>query len=82
MLLFVYIRSTSNIYWFIGIWIRCQQIQTNRYLVTFGYSQYLVQHLMNDPEGEKTTIGSYLVITTNHGGVPFPVLAGMVLQNQ
>jgi hypothetical protein len=24
MLLFVYIRSTSNIYWFIGIGIRCQ----------------------------------------------------------
>ena len=34
MLLFVNIRSTSNIYWFIGIWIRCQQIQTNSYLVT------------------------------------------------
>ncbi len=32
MLLFVSIRSTSNIYWFIGIRIR---IQTNSYLVTF-----------------------------------------------
>jgi hypothetical protein len=25
----------------------------NSYLVTFGYTQYLVQHLMNDPEGKK-----------------------------
>ena len=36
MLLFVYIRSTSNIYWFIGIRIRWQQIQTNSYSVTFN----------------------------------------------
>jgi hypothetical protein len=28
MLLFIYIQSTSNIYWFIGIQICCQQIQT------------------------------------------------------
>ena len=35
MLLFVYIQSTSNIYWFIGIQVCCQQIQTNSYLVTF-----------------------------------------------
>jgi hypothetical protein len=35
MLLFVPIRSTSNIYWFIGVRIRCQQIQTNSYSVTF-----------------------------------------------
>ncbi len=28
----------------------------NSYSVTFDYSQYLVQHLMNDPEGKKTTI--------------------------
>ncbi len=35
MLLFVSIRSTLNIYWFIGIRIRCQQIQTNSYSVTF-----------------------------------------------
>ena len=38
MLLFVNIWSTANIYWFIGIRIRCQQIQTNNYLVTFEYS--------------------------------------------
>ncbi len=36
-LLFVYIQSTSNIYWLIGIWIHCQWIQTNTYLVTFDY---------------------------------------------
>ena len=35
MLLFISIRSTSNIYWFIGIRIRCQRIQTNSYSVTF-----------------------------------------------
>ncbi len=34
MLLFVYIRSTSNIYWFISILIRCQQIPKNSYSVT------------------------------------------------
>ncbi len=38
MLLFVYIWSTSNIYWFIGIQIRCKQIPTKSYLVTFDYS--------------------------------------------
>ncbi len=52
-LLFVYIWSTSNIYWFIGIWICCQWIQTNSYSVTLGYTQYLVLQLMNDPEGKK-----------------------------
>jgi len=35
MLLFISIWSTSNIYWFIGIRIRCQWIQTNSYSVTF-----------------------------------------------
>ncbi len=63
LLLFIYIRSTSNIYLFMGIRICCQQIQTNSYSVTFGYSQYLVQNLMNDPEGRKTTIRRYLVYT-------------------
>jgi hypothetical protein len=37
-LIFVYIRSISNIYWFIGIRIHCQQIQMNSYSVTFDYS--------------------------------------------
>ncbi len=55
MLLFVYIRSTSNIYWFIGIQIRCQQIQMNSYSVTFDYLQYLVQHSMNNPEAKKNS---------------------------
>jgi len=45
---------------FIGIRIHCQQMQTNSYSVTFGYSQYLVQHSMNDPEDRKTTIRRYL----------------------
>jgi hypothetical protein len=53
MLLFVYIWSNLNIYRFIGIWICCQWIQTNSYSVIFDYLQYLVQHLMNDPEGKK-----------------------------
>ena len=61
MLLLVSIWSTSNIYSFIGIRIRCQRIQTNSYSVTFGYSQYLVIHSRNDPEGRKTTICHYLV---------------------
>ncbi len=38
IVLFVNIRSTLNIYWFIGIRIRCQQIQTNNYSFTFDYS--------------------------------------------
>ncbi len=29
--------SNSNIYWFIGTWIRCQQIQTMSYSVTLDY---------------------------------------------
>jgi hypothetical protein len=37
MLLFIYIRSTLNIYWFIGIQICCQQMQLNSYLVTFDH---------------------------------------------
>ena len=37
MLLFVNIRSTSNMYMFIGIQICCQQIQTKSYSFTFDY---------------------------------------------
>jgi hypothetical protein len=37
-LIFIYIPSNLNIYWFISIWIHCQQIQMNSYLVTFDYS--------------------------------------------
>ena len=37
MVIFIYIWSNSNIYWFIGIQIRCQQIQTKSYSVTFDY---------------------------------------------
>ncbi len=60
-LLFIYIWSTSNIYCFISIQIRCQRILTNSHSVTFGNSQYLVQYLLNDTEGKKTTIHHYLV---------------------
>ncbi len=38
MLLYVNPRSTSNIYWFISIWIRCQQIPMNSYSDTLDYS--------------------------------------------
>jgi len=62
MLLFINIWSTSNIYWFIGIRIHCQGIQTNSYLVIFGYTQYLAQHSMNNPEGKKSTIRCYLIV--------------------
>ncbi len=37
-LIFVYIRSNSNIYWLTGIRIRCQRTQMNSYSVTFDYS--------------------------------------------
>ncbi len=37
-LIFIYIRSNLNIYWFIGIQFRCQQIQMNSFSVTFDYS--------------------------------------------
>jgi hypothetical protein len=30
-LIFIYIRYNLNIYWFIGILIHCQRIQTNSY---------------------------------------------------
>jgi hypothetical protein len=36
-LILIYIRSNSNIYWFISIWIRYQQIQMKSYSVTFDY---------------------------------------------
>jgi len=36
-LILIYIRSNSNIYWFISIRIRCQQIQMKSYSVTFDY---------------------------------------------
>jgi len=63
MLLFIYIQSTSHIYWFIGIWIHCQwkQIQIYSYSVTFDYLWYSVRYSMNKPEGKKTTIRRYLV---------------------
>jgi len=38
IVLFINIRSTSNIYWFIGIRIRCQRIETKNYSFTFDYS--------------------------------------------
>jgi hypothetical protein len=34
-LVFIYIWSNSNIYWFISIQIHCQRIQTKSYSVTF-----------------------------------------------
>ena len=37
IVLFVNIRSTLNIYWFIGIQIRWQRIQTNNCSFTFDY---------------------------------------------
>ncbi len=36
-LIFIYIWSNSNIYWFMGIQIRCPQTQTQSYSVTFNY---------------------------------------------
>jgi hypothetical protein len=37
MLLFKYIQSNLNIYWFVGIQFHCQQIQSNGYSVTFTF---------------------------------------------
>jgi hypothetical protein len=48
MLLFINILSTSNIYWFIGIQICCQRIQTNNYSFIFDYS---VRYSMSETEG-------------------------------
>jgi hypothetical protein len=56
MLLFIYIQSTLNTDWFMGIRISCQWIQMNSYSVTFDYSWYLVRYLMNKPKGKKPTI--------------------------
>ncbi len=36
-LILIYIWSKSNIYWFIGIQIHCQQIPMKSYLVTLDY---------------------------------------------
>ncbi len=50
-LMFVYIWSNLNIYWFIGIQICCQQIQMISYSVTFDYSKYSVSYSMSNNEG-------------------------------
>jgi len=50
-LIFVNIRYNLNIYWFISIWIHCQQIQTDSYWVTFHFFQYSVSYSMSDNEG-------------------------------
>ncbi len=47
-LIIIYIQSNLNIYWFIGIRIHCQQIQTKSYLVTFDYSSYSVTYSMSN----------------------------------
>ncbi len=36
-LILIYIQSNLNIYWFIGIWINCQQMQMKSYSVTLDY---------------------------------------------
>ncbi len=64
MLLFVYIWSTSNIYWFICIRIRCQRIPMNSYSVTFDYS---VGYLMSNNEGNfKLFVPTYSVAQNTH----------------
>jgi hypothetical protein len=50
-LIFIYIQSNSNIYWFIGIWICCQLIPMNSCWVTFDYSQYSVNYSMSNNKG-------------------------------
>jgi hypothetical protein len=50
-LIFIYIQSNLNIYWFISIWLRCHSIQTNSYSVKFDYSSYSVSYSMSDNEG-------------------------------
>ncbi len=50
-LIFIYIWSNSNVYWFIGILIHCQRIQKNSYSVTFNYLWYSVSYLMSDNAG-------------------------------
>ncbi len=47
-LIFIYIGSNANIFWFIDIQICCQQIQMKSYSVTFDYSQYLVTYSMSN----------------------------------
>ncbi len=65
MLLFVSIQSTSNIYWFIGIRIRCQQIQTNSYSVTFDIRTIWSGIRWTNPKVKKTTIRRYLIKLRN-----------------
>ncbi len=70
MLIFIYIWSYSNIYWFIDIRIRCQQIQTNSYSNTFDYSYYSVSYLMSNNKGNfklfiVTYISLYLAIVAS-----------------
>ncbi len=61
MLLFVPIRSTSNIYWFIGIHIRYQQIQTNSYSVIFDIHTIQSGIRWTNPKVNKITIRRYLL---------------------
>jgi hypothetical protein len=45
-LIFVYIWSNSNVYWFISIWIQLVQYMANRYLVLLKFSVNLNSHLV------------------------------------
>ncbi len=49
--IFIYIRSNSNIYWFISIRVCCQWIQTNSYSVTFDFSYYSISNSMSNNIG-------------------------------
>jgi hypothetical protein len=66
MLLFIHIWSTSNIYWFIGLFVanEYKRIAIQSLLTIHN----LVQHSMNDPEGKKTTICSYLPVSCRTAG--------------
>ncbi len=50
-LIFIYIWSNLNIYWFVSVRIQFQLIQMKSYSVTFHYLQYLVTYSMSDNEG-------------------------------
>ncbi len=43
----------------------------NSYSVTFGFTQYLVQHSMNNPEGKKTTFRHYLPLSYSNSPIGY-----------
>jgi hypothetical protein len=84
MLLFFYIWSTLNIYWFTSIRICCQRIPMNSYSVPFDYSYYSVAYSLRDHEGNfklfvPTYFGDNIYLFNFRVSLAFFILTGVAL---